>query len=183
MKRSLLIIAGILFLSISKAQKTFEFIDIGGEYQPYSHGSIYNLQVALNTKLNHAVQIRLGYNNVPSYGTKTHTEEGGGWGGGLGYRYYFAGPPSKFFAGARIDAWSMDIDVDFGIAAGPAVYSDPVWVFHPAIETGYMFLINKKIFLTPYVTAGLHSDGYKDNLIEYTKGFKITGGISAGVRF
>jgi hypothetical protein len=175
MMRSIFLISGLLFLSVSKGQ-TFISIDIGGEYQRYSHGSIYDLQVALYTKMNHSVQLRAGYNKVHSHRIETHTEEGGGWGAGLGYRYFFMRSPSKFFAGIRLDAWKLNIDADVeGPAAGPAVYVDPVWMFHPAIETGYLFLLNKSFYFTPYITAGFHS--------AYSEGFKATAGISAGVRF
>ena len=111
MKKQLnLAILTFLFCSCSYAQDMgFRTTDIGGEYQWYPHGSIYNLHVAFNAKLNHSIQLRLGYNNVPAYDAGDHTEFGKGWGGGLGYRYYFKPFPYKFFIGARADVWARQV--------------------------------------------------------------------------
>src|SRR5436190_22133811 len=103
-----------LFCLCSYAQNMgFRTTDIGGEFQWYPRGTIYNLHVAFNAKLNHSIQLRLGYNHVPAYDAGSHTEFGEGWGGGLGYRYYFKPFPHKFFIGARADVWLMKIEMDF----------------------------------------------------------------------
>ena len=186
MKKQLnLAILTFLFCSCSYAQDMgFRTTDIGGEYQWYPRGSIYNLHVAFNAKLNHSIQVRLGYNHVPAYRTNAHTEYGKGWGGGLGYRYYFKPFPYKFFIGARADIWVMKIDLDYDPAGGPAVFLNNTLIVQPALETGYTFVINDIVFFTAYVSAGFQTNF--DQLgkdIKYGNGFVPVAGVCAGFRF
>ncbi|MEI2740252.1 MAG: hypothetical protein V9F01_15870 [Chitinophagaceae bacterium] len=173
-----------LFCTCSYAQDMgFRTTDIGAEYQKYEHGSIYNLHIAFNAKLNHSFQLRLGYNQVPAYRVDAHTESGNGWGGGLGYRYYFKPFPYKLFIGARTDIWSMKIDLDFSPADGPAYYPGNTLILQPALETGYTFVINDMLYITPYVSAGFQTDFDKGgSTVKYGNGFIPTAGISTGIR-
>jgi hypothetical protein len=162
----------------------FRTTDIGGEFQKYTRGSLYNLHIAFNAKLNHSIQLRFGYNHVPAYRAGGHTEFGNGWGGGLGYRYYFKPFPHKFFIGARADIWIMKIDLDYSPAAGPFVVPKDTPVLQPALEGGYTFVINDNVFFTPYILAGFQTDfDKKANSVKYGNGFVPTAGISAGIRF
>jgi hypothetical protein len=190
-----LVIPVFMFYSYAYAQNMgFRTTDIGGEYQKYNRGSIYNLHVAFNAKLNHSFQLRLGYNhlsvynavrksvNDPTYDVH-QTEWGKGWGGGLGYRYYFKPFPHKFFIGARADLWVMWLEIDFG-PIGPAVYTTKhTVILQPALEAGYTFVINDMVYFTPYVSAGFQTDFYKASMTQYGNGFVPTAGISAGIRF
>ncbi|HEY6064080.1 MAG TPA: hypothetical protein VIV35_10755 [Chitinophagaceae bacterium] len=177
-------ILALLFCSCSYAQDMgFRTTDIGGEYQWYPRGSIYNLHIAFNAKLNHSLQLRLGYNHVPVYHVDGHNESGKGWGGGLGYRYYFKPFPYKFFIGARADVWLMKVNVDYGAAAGPYVVVDKPLILQPALEAGYTFVINDIVYITPYASAGLQTDfGKMGATVKYGNGFVPTAGISAGFR-
>lgn len=194
MKKQLsLVILIFLFCSCSYGQNMgFRTTDIGGEYQWYPHGSIYNLHVAFNSKLNHSFQLRLGYNHVSAYtariqkeyGVDVHTEFGKGWGGGFGYRYYFKPFPHKFFIGAKADLWIMQMDVDYGAAAGPYTIIKKTLILQPAIETGYTFVINDIVYVTPNVSAGFQTDfGQFGKGLKYGNGFLPTAGVSAGIRF
>src|SRR5688572_5042028 len=173
-----------LFCISLNAQRT---IDIGGEFQKYSLGSIYNLHMGFNLKPNHSLLLRLGYNQVGSYVTKDgydHTESGEGWGGGLGYRHYFKPGTKKFFVGATVNVWVMDLDYDIIGPAGPAVYIDKTTVLQPALETGYTFLFNKIFFITPYLSAGFYTDlNTKPTDVKYyQESFRLAIGINAGIR-
>lgn len=189
---SLLILA-LLFCSFSYAQNMgFHTTDIGGEFQRYNRGSVYNLHVAFNSKLNHSFQLRLGYNHVPAYdvsfqrdyGVDNHSEFGKGWGGGIGYRYYFKPFPHKFFIGARTDLWIMKIDLDYSPAAGPYVIPKNYMVLQPALEAGYTFVINDILFITPYLSAGFQTDfDHGKGSVKYGSGFAPNAGIGAGIRF
>jgi hypothetical protein len=196
MKKQLnLAILTFLFCSCSYAQDMgFRTTDIGAEYQWYPRGSIFNLHVAFNAKLNHSIQLRLGYNHVPAYGVTRksqndpnylvyQTEQGKGWGGGLGYRYYFKPFPYKFFIGVRADIWVMRIDLDLG-PNGPYVYTTGNTVIvQPALEAGYTFVINDVLYITPYATAGFQTAFDQSSSVQYGNGFVPTAGISAGFRF
>ena len=179
-----LIIIVFLFCFCSYGQDMgFRTTDIGGEYQWYPRGSIYNLHVAFNAKLNHSFQLRLGYNHVPAYNAGTHTEFGKGWGGGLGYRYYFKPFPYKFFIGARADIWVMKIDQVFYSFFDFSSVQDNYLVLQPALEAGYTFVINDVLYITPYATAGFQTQFDQSAGAKYGNGFTPTAGISAGFRF
>ena len=173
-----LIILFFLFHLLSSAQSS---TDIGGEFQKYPHGSIYNLHVAFNVKLNHSIQFRFGHNNIPGYSNEKHIEFAKGWGGGLGYRYYFKSFPKKFFIGGRLDAWSMKIETDMGPAAGPYLIPEYHLIFQPALETGYTFIVNDRAYFTPYISAG-YQTLQKDPHLKIGHGFTPAAGISAGIR-
>ncbi|HMK27133.1 MAG TPA: hypothetical protein VK483_13970 [Chitinophagaceae bacterium] len=182
MKKQLnLAILTFLFCSCSYAQDMgFRTTDIGAEYQWYPRGTIYNLHVAFNAKLNHSIQLRLGYNHVPVFNAGSHKEFGKGWGGGLGYRYYFKPFPYKFFIGARADIWLMDIEEDYS----PTDFGsepDNYLVLQPALEAGYTFVINDVLYITPYAAAGFQTQF--EGGAKYGNGFVPTAGISAGFRF
>ncbi len=184
MKKQLnLAILAFLFCSSSYAQEMgFRTTDIGGEYQWYPRGSIYNLHVAFNAKLNHSFQLRLGYNHVPHYEAHGQNEVGEGWGAGFGYRYYFKPFPHKFFIGARADLWVMKIEIDFGPAAGPYIFPKNYLILQPALEAGYTLVINDMVYFTPYVAAGFQTQ-FESRAAQYGHGFVPTAGISAGIRF
>jgi|KBSSwiStaDraftv2_1062776.scaffolds.fasta_scaffold107108_2 hypothetical protein len=184
MKKQLnLAILTFLFCSCSYAQDMgFRTTDIGGEYQWYPHGSIYNLHVAFNAKLNHSIQLRLGYNNVPAYDAGDHTEFGKGWGGGLGYRYYFKPFPYKFFIGARADVWAMKIEQVYDFFDFLST-QDNYLVLQPALEAGYTFIINDVLYITAYGSAGFQTGFDRSSTMKYGNGFVPTAGISAGFRF
>ena len=182
-KRTTLLLCSFVLLSSLRAQDIgFRTTDIGGEYQHYDRGSIYNLHVAFNAKLNHSILVRLGYNQVSRYQVDDHTEFGNGWGGGIGYRYYFKPFPYKLFIGARVDIWSMKIHMDFSPANGPAYFPQNTAIVHPALETGYTFVINDMVFFTPNISAGFHTDFGQLKTVRYGNGFVTTFGASAGIR-
>jgi len=170
----------IYFFSFSQYESDIGYrtTDVGAEFQWYPAGYIAGLHLGFNSKLHHSVQLRLGYNkaNRKDDGEK-ETEEGGGWGGGLGYRYYFKPFPHKFFIGLRTDIWRLNIDWTEGAQTG----TTKTWTFQPLFETGYTFFINDQAFLTASISNGtginIKTDGEKVG-----QGFVTMAGISFGVR-
>jgi len=172
-----LLLSGFLY-----SQEYIEFgyrtTDIGGSYEWYPSGSVFGLHAAFNSRLHHSVHFKLGYNvSNRKDGGENDNEKGNGWGGTLGYRYYFKPFPHKFFIGARSDLWRMSIDWEKGGQAG----TSKTWTLVPAFEIGYTFFINDQAFLTPSMSTGteinLKTDGQKVG-----QGFITLIGISAGVR-
>lgn len=159
----------------------YRTVDIGGEYQWHKAGNIIGLHLALNAKIYHGIQVRVGYLNADHEQSGNHKEEkGSGWGGGLGYRYYFKPIPHKFFLGLRTDIWRKKIDwIDINsVATG----TSKTWEIIPSLETGYLILINDQGFITPTLSAG-YEVNIKTEGAETKRGFLLLAGISAGFRF
>lgn len=152
--------------------------DIGAEFQWYPAGTITGLHIAVNAKLHHSVQLRLGYNkaNRKDWG-ENDNEKGSGWGGGAGYRYHFKPFPHKFFLGARVDFWSMKIDWKEGTQTG----TTKTTTLQPLFEVGYTFFVNDQAFLTPSISNGAEIN-IKTNGQKVGQGFVTLIGVSAGVR-
>ncbi|HJS53161.1 MAG TPA: DUF3575 domain-containing protein [Chitinophagaceae bacterium] len=152
--------------------------DIGGQFQWYPSGTITSLHVAFNARMHHSVLVQLGYNkaNREDRGEKEN-ETGSGWGGAIGYRYYFKPFPHKFFIGAKADIWRMNFDWTEAAATGES----KTWTLQPTFDIGYTFFINDQAFITPYISNGvtinLKTDG--ENV---GQGFITLIGISAGFR-
>lgn len=166
----------------SQAQETgYNTFDIGAEYQHFNNSSEMNLQLAFNAKIHHSIVLRAGYSNAVRETTATHySEEGNGWSGSIGYRYYFSVLPKRFFIGARAGIASMDMKWTAQATKG----SSTLLVFQPAFETGFTFLINDQLFITPHLSAGIQTTiNNKGEKVTYGDGFNGGGGISVGWRF
>lgn len=186
MKKLLGLLSGSLFFYFSSTAQDFGYRtnDVGVEIQKYSRGHIYSLHTAFNTKLHHSFQLKFGYNRVPSYKVGTYAEFGEGWGGGIGYRYYFNPVAKRFFAGINADVWVMKIGRDYSPAGGPAYFPSNNLTLQPHAEAGYTFLINELVYITPYLSAGFQTDfDEHSSSKEYGTGFIPAAGIRAGFRF
>jgi Protein of unknown function (DUF3575) len=155
--------------------------DVGAELQYQPDGLLFNVQLAFNAKIHHAVIFRVGYDKIKTGSTIHSLENGDGWGGSLGYRYYFKVLPVKFFAGLRIDGCKMNVH-----------WTKPFFqegdtrlaFLQPTIEVGYTFLFNDKFFIIPHFAAGYKIKVYsKGENIGYSKGVIPQPGVSAGFRF
>lgn len=180
MKKATVFFAFILIFQAVRSQEEIGFrtTDIGGQFQWYPSGTISSLHLAFNARMHHSIVVQLGYNNVKANDNGEKAEEkGSGWGGALGYRYYFKPFPHKFFLGARADIYKMKIDWAQGILTGQT----KTWMLQPTVEIGYTFIINDQAFITPFVANGvqvnLKTDGDKVG-----DGFVTLVGISAGFR-
>lgn len=183
MKKHLFLLISLFCISsFSYSQDVgYRTFDIGAEYQHANKGSVMSLQLAFNAEIHHSIVLRAGYSNAARESTDTHTsEEGNGWTGSLGYRYYFSVLPKRFFIGTRAGIASMNIKWTNEATKG----SSSILVFQPAFETGYTFLINDQLFITPHLSAGIqtiiNNQGEK---VTYGDGFHGGGAISVGWRF
>ncbi len=180
MKKSvLLIISFLLLTTIAKTQDFgYKTVDIGGEYQWHPDGMITSLQFAFNSKVHNSFLIRGGYNKAGLKRTSTHDgEEGTGWSGSIGYRYYVGVIPKRFFIGVRADVWNMNIHFSIPVTEG----TSKLTVLQPGFETGYTILINEQFFITPSFTASTQITlKTKGDKVDYGEGFVPLAGISAG---
>lgn len=159
----------------------YRTFDIGAEYQHLKKGSDINLQLAFNAEIHHSIVLRAGYSIAARETSPAHTsEEGNGWSGSLGYRYYFSVLPKRFFIGARAGISSMNMQWTVHATTG----SSKLMVFQPAFETGFTLLINDMLFITPQLSAGIQTTiNSKGEKVVYGNGFNGGGGISIGWRF
>jgi Protein of unknown function (DUF3575) len=183
MKKCLIALTGLFCISLSGYSQDYGYrtFDIGAEYQYTKSGPSYNLQVAFNSEEHHSIVLRAGYNIATGQTTPTHNnEEGSGWSGSLGYRYYFSVLPKRFFIGARAAVAAMDIQWSIHATNG----SSKLMVLQPAVETGYTLLINDMFFITPHISAGIQTTlNNKGEKVTYGNGFLPGAGISMGWRF
>jgi len=179
MKRIFFFLFSFIFISSTWSQEIgYTTTDVGGEFQWHKNGTIYALHLAFNSKLNKAFNIRFGYNKTDRDGELHDNEKGSGWGGTLGYRYYFTPFPHKFFIGIKSDLWRMKVDWTKGVQSGVS----KLWVVQPTLELGYLFFINDQAFITPTIANGVAINLATDGE-EVGKGFIMLIGLSAGVRF
>ncbi len=184
MKKLTLIALSSLFFAFSAySQEDFGYktFDIGLEYKWAQKSPGINLQMAFNSKLHHSFLISIGFKNAYNPIEGTHdNEKGRGWGGSLGYRYYFSVVPKGFFLGVRCDLWSMRM-YHTANASGP---SSNVLIAQPSGEIGYTILINDQLFITLFASGGkqftVSSSG---EAYKYGQEFIPGGGISVGWRF
>ena len=180
MKKATILFLLILFLHCAKSQEEpgYNTNDIGGEFQWHPSGKLTSLQFAFNAIMHHSVIVRLGYNKIDrDDNSEKGIEKGSGWGGSIGYRYYFRLLPHKFFVGARAGLWRNKIDWAQGEETGETM----TWTIQPAFEIGYTFIIKDWAFITPSISSGvdinLKTEGEKVH-----QGFITLIGVSAGFR-
>lgn len=168
-----------LFSGFINAQEMgYVTTDIGGSFQWYPTGTISELHLAFNSRYHHSVLFRLGYNKTNRKDHGEHDDEkGDGWGGSVGYRYYFKPFPHKFFIGTRCDLWRMNIDWKEGTQSGLS----KTWTLQPVFEIGYTFFINDQMFITPSLANGAEINISTEGQ-NVGQGFITLLGISLGAR-
>jgi hypothetical protein len=184
MKRSILL-ALVAFFCLSftvRAQDLgYNTKDAGVEYQWVKDCPGINLQLAFNAKIHHSIITSLGYKDVWRPIPNTHNnEKGKGFGGSLGYRYYFGVIPKGIYLGARAHIWSLSM---YRSADNTAANTNLI-IGQPSAELGYTAVINDIGFITLYYSAGKQFQlSAADNSYGYGKGSVSAFGISGGVRF
>jgi hypothetical protein len=159
----------------------YKTTDIGAEYIWVENSPFIGLQAATNAKIHHSFIASLGYKTAYRPITGTHNnEKGDGWGGSLGYRYYFSVIPKGFYIGARGSLWSLGMYR----TADPTIPSVNVMIGQPSAEAGFTALFNDIFYTTVFISAGkqftISSGG---DSFGYGKGSVTAAGISAGIRF
>jgi len=183
MQKNLFIPLAVFFFSLDGYSQDvgYRTFDAGAEYQYTKEGPAFNLQLGFNAEEHHSIVLRGGYIKVSGKTTSAHNSEAGsGWGGSIGYRYYFSVLPKRFFIGARAGLWSISINWNVPVAEG----SSKLLVLQPAFETGYTWVINDYFFITPHLSATVQTtQSTKGEEVAYGTGFTPMAGISAGWRF
>lgn len=145
-------ILGLLFcissLSLCYAQdsdSSKKQTDLGVSIQVYPAGIIptVNVEHYLNEKS--SLVFRLGGNFVDrqDFSDVNITEEGGGFGGSVGFRRHFPSGKGKFVGGFNLDIWSLNIDWTDTISpiGGTLLGSTYTLVVQPWLEGGYFLPI------------------------------------------
>lgn len=140
MKKSLILIISIFVFSLTQAQNT---TGIGAEIQWYPAGYQFMATGEFGFKDHHAIQAKFGYNLArrQDFSPFNNSENGGGIGGTLGYRYYFGKMTTGFYLGARVDLWGLTIDWEDPKDASITQQSGTteITVLQPTAEIGYMY--------------------------------------------
>lgn len=132
-----------------------KYADIGIEVQVYPTGFLYGLKAEFGFKPKHALELRLGYNELDHQDFGVHLSEiGGGFGGTIGYRYYFKPTNTKFFLGVRSDIWFNKIEWFDIVIRGIIEGETSVTVLQPTAIFGYSWLFGNHFVLTPTIAAG-----------------------------
>jgi hypothetical protein len=183
MKKYTLIVLNLLCISSVNYSQDFGYktFDVGVEYKWASNSPDVGIQLAMNLEEHHSFILsgafKTAWHPIPN---SHNNEKGRGWGGGLGYRYYFSVLPKRVFLGVRGEIWSMGMYR----TANTTAETVQVMIFQPNVELGYTGLINDMVFITPYISAGkqltLSSEG--DTFL-YGNGFVTSFGLSVGWRF
>jgi hypothetical protein len=174
----LIISTGSLVSFGQMAEIGYNTVDVGAEFQYYKDGKFIGLHFATNAKLHHSFHGEIGY-YIAGDPTAAfyYNQNKGGIGLGFGYRYYTMLRPHAFFIGVKANLFSNKVTLT---TQTPENYNSTIFI--PALETGYMILINDMFFITPTVAIG-----YKTNLRSELKGDekKAVGlfGISMGFKF
>ena len=184
MRKLTSLIAITILLSLNAAsQEEFGYntTDLGAEYQWSPDANTYNFTVAFNAKLHSSFIFRGGYSNAGLQKTATHNgEEGSGFSGSIGYRYFIGVIPKRFYIGARFNLSMMKIHWSTSLTESDSKLT----ILQPALETGYTFLINEVFFITPYIAAGPQVILKKEGAaVDYGEGFQPLAGINMGFRF
>jgi hypothetical protein len=135
----------------------------GIEVQAYPAGLIpgVHLQWPLSPRDQLTLRLAANLTDREDYGEQDD-EEGHGFGGGVGYRRYWAEQRAGWLYGARLDLWSLEIDwtEDPG-GPGEESGSTDLLVLQPSVEGGYGWSVGTNWQLE--VTLGL---GVEINLDE-----------------
>ena len=181
MKKATILFALVLFFHVSRSQDVevgYRTTDIGAQFQYHLYGTVTSLHAAFNSKIHHSILVQFSYNkaNRKDNGEKD-IETGSGWGGALGYRYYFRPHPHKLFLGVKADIFKMKIDWVDGIFTGQT----RTWTLQPSLELGYTFVVNDQGFITPFIANGVQINVQTEG-DKVGQGFVPIIGISAGFR-
>lgn len=158
----------------------------GFEFQAYPTGLIPGLRFDYHFRPHHGLNARVGYNRIRHGDNGVQdNEQGDGFGGTLGYRYYFRADWSRWFLGLRSDIWRNRLDWytqhpnDPGIEYG----TSKIWVVQPTLEGGYQFVWGQgRYFFTPALAFGAEVNVKTDGA-PVGEGAILLLGVSAGWRF
>ena len=158
MKNIYLVFAFFALVNTAIAQeKEGKYFEVGIEIQQYPTGYLAGIRGELGLAQHHAMGFRIGYNGLDHKDFGVHdTEVGGGFGGSVGYRYYFKPDNKNLFIGVRTDIWFNKIDwtdLEPG-SMDPIEASSKIVVFQPTVIGGYRWAVNDHFAITPTAALG-----------------------------
>lgn len=129
------------------------------EFQAYPTGLIPGVRADYFFGARHSLSARAGYNWVRHGDQGVQDNEwGDGFGGSLGYRYFFRVGWTNWFLGARSDVWANRMHWEDKDANGQVTGSglSKIVVVQPTAEGGYLFPLGKNgWFIAPSVAFGV----------------------------
>lgn len=148
----------VSFNMINAQESNSKYLEFGIEAQRYPTGYLTGLRAELGLTLHHALDFRIGYNGLDHEDFGVHDSEiGGGFGGSIGYRYYFKPERENWFLGLRTDLWFNEIDwKDFAPNTSELIEASTtdVYVLQPTLIGGYRWAFHEHFALTPTVAVG-----------------------------
>jgi len=120
---------------------------LGPEYNFYPAGHLIGFQAEYSPKQNHhSYNTRLAANITrrKDFSGLNDNEQGNGFGGSLGYRYYFNTECNGIYLGTRADLWFITVswqDSSELIQKGET----KITVLQPTFELGYLFKLKKRM--------------------------------------
>lgn len=172
MKTSIICTIFLLFAGYAQAQR------IGLEVQQYPTGFLSGIYGEFELKDQHTLNLRLGYNALDHQDFGVHDSEiGGGFGGSLGYRYYFKPAFKKTFIGVRSDLWFNSIDWEDISEAG----NTKVTVLQPTVLAGYAWSVGERLRIVPELAFGREIN-VVTNGAEVGQGFILLWGLVVDYR-
>ena len=156
------------------------------EFQAYPTGLIPGLRTDYHFNQHHSLHARLGYNWIRHGNNGVQDDErGGGFGGTLGYRYYFRENRSGWLLGGRTGLWRNTMDWQDKDEAGNILQqgTSKIIVLQPTAEAGYLFpLGSSSWFFTPSLAFGIEVN-IKTEGAQVGEGWIVLFGFSLGKRF
>jgi hypothetical protein len=180
MKKVTILFFFVFLFNASHAQMEvgYNTTDVGVEFQWYEDGKFIGLHFAANSKLHNSFHAMIGYYSAEDpKSTYYYNSKNGGFGVGLGYRYYTNLRPHGFFIGVNADLFTKKIILNTQI---PKSYTSMIFI--PSLQAGYMILINDLFFITPTVAGGYKTNLQSELSADEKKAVGLLG-ISLGVKF
>ncbi len=115
--------------------------EVGAELSGYPAGVIagFHAQTPLDEHASLTYRVAHNFTSRGDFG-EHDDEEGGGFGGGFGYRRFLNEGRAGWLWGGRIDLWDLEIDWEDGGGTPAAVSgTTDVLVLQPTAEVGYGF--------------------------------------------
>ncbi len=185
-----ILLAGLLYSTAftqsgTASQSSATLRSLAFEFQAYPTGLIPGLRFDYHFKSRHSLHLRAGYNRVRHGDLGVQDDErGDGFGGTLGYRYYFRKGWSGWFAGARSDVWRNKLNWqdkdDNGVVIDAG--TSKIVVLQPTAEAGYLFFLRKTLwFVAPSLAFGVEIN-VKTEGAPMGEGTILLLGVSVGKR-
>ncbi len=162
-----------------------KYFEIGIEVQQYPTGSLSGIRGEVGLTNHHALDFRIGYNGLDHKDFGVHnTEVGGGFGGSVGYRYYFKPAHKNWFVGIRTDLWFNEVDWTDPVPDSNDLLEGVtnVVVLQPTAIGGYRWALNDHFAITPTAAFGAEIN-IKTDGEEVGQGFILLWGLSLTYRF